>query len=318
MSEHEQPPIIIIKRITKKSAHHGGGWKIAYADFVTAMMAFFMLLWMLSMLNKYQLQGVSNYFKRPMRDLFIDNQLHNTNIPKRPAEHTEDSELAPTETTKDGHSPKENTSLLHFQLEAHNGDTAQKQVVSITPAAIKAIKEKNKNASVSPMTKEQAELYALKQKLEAAMQADPTMNQYKEHLDFKIVDDGLQINISSLKGKPMFSSGKTDFEKYAKNILQWLSGELNQSSRKITIIGHTDTEPYNEASSYSNWELSVDRANSVRRLLIDNGVDNNRIIRVQGAGSTSLLFKQDGLQPGNRRIVIIILTDKATQRFINE
>src|SRR3990167_8844893 len=104
MSDPEKPQIIVIKRITKKGGHHGGGWKIAYADFMTAMMAFFMLLWLLSMLNKFQLQGISNYFKKPMKDLFIDNQRHNTRIPKVATEHTENQELAPKKALKDGHS----------------------------------------------------------------------------------------------------------------------------------------------------------------------------------------------------------------------
>jgi chemotaxis protein MotB len=288
MSEPEKPVVIVIKRITKKNAHHGGSWKIAYADFVTAMMAFFMLMWMLSMLNKYQLQGISNYFKRPMKEIFVDH----TRIPKNVTDQTEKNELAPT----------------NLKPQINKGTVEEKP------------KDSNANSTQPLQTKgeEKAELENLKKRMEESLKTNPEINKYKELLNFKVTADGLKIEINSLKDKPMFSKGKTDFEKYASQIMQWLTNELNKSPRKITIIGHTDTDVYSASNKYSNWELSTDRANATRRLLIKSGIDKQRFIRVQGAGSSVLLLKNDGRNPANRRIEIIILSNEATSRFLSE
>ncbi|MFI4918028.1 MAG: flagellar motor protein MotB [Legionellales bacterium] len=318
MSDAEKPVVIVIKRITKKNAHHGGSWKIAYADFVTAMMAFFMLMWMLSMLNKFQLQGISNYFKKPMKNIFIGNQAHNTNIPFVPAKHTELNELAPTKTTKDGYAHKKNTAVLTYQPKDDSGTINQQKTGANVVVNSKSINHKQQGDHEHLQGKEKEELEQLKKSMEVALKADPQVNQYKDLLTFKVTDDGLKINISSLKNKPMFSTGKTDFQAYAANIMQWLTKELDKTPRKITVIGHTDTEIYNSASNYTNWELSTDRASATRRLLINAGMDKDRVLRVQGAGSSSLLFKNDGLNPANRRIEIIILSNQATERFINE
>lgn len=326
--KEEKPTIIVVKRIIKKGGHHGGSWKIAYADFVTAMMAFFMLMWMLSMLNKSQLQGISNYFKKPMKDLFIDNQVHNTNIPKVAAEHTENNELAPAKKDKDGHSLKKNTFIKRHIAKAehevgsiiskNNGESLKK-----SPGTEMNVGKSNKmlgedKAPPPDNQQEKMELQQLKDHLISAMIADPEISAYQKHLDFQITDDGLKIVIKSLAYKPMFSTGKTDFQIYAAHIIKWLSMELNKTPKKITIIGHTDTQPYEGSTQYTNWELSTDRANAVRRELIKNGVDNDRIIRVQGSGSLNLLVRKDGAHPGNRRIEIIVLTDAATSRILNQ
>lgn len=296
MSEPEKPVVIVIKRITKKNAHHGGSWKIAYADFVTAMMAFFMLMWMLSMLNKYQLQGISNYFKRPMKVLFVEH----TKIPKKITDSTEKNELAPT----------------NYKPENKNAPLDKKEKDSKTNTTQESMNKQNNPTQTKG--EEKAELEKLKKALETSLKENPEINKYKELLNFKVTEDGLKVEISSLKDKPMFSKGKTDFEKYASQIMQWLTKELNKSPRKITIIGHTDTDVYNSSQKYSNWELSADRANATRRLLIKSGMDKKRFIRVQGAGSSVLLLKNDGRNPANRRIEIIILSNEATIRFLSE
>jgi chemotaxis protein MotB len=294
MSEPEKPVVIVIKRITKKNAHHGGSWKIAYADFVTAMMAFFMLMWMLSMLNKYQLQGISNYFKRPMKEIFVEH----TQIPKKATDSTEKSELPPT----------------NAKPENKSGATDRKDK---NAKSLQELKDKQ-SPPMQTKAEEKAELEKLKKTIEDSLIANPKINQYKELLNFKVTDDGLKVEINSLKNKPMFSKGKTDFEKYASQIMQWLTNELNKSQRKITIIGHTDTDVYSGSQKYSNWELSADRANATRRLLIKSGMAKKRFIRVQGAGSSVLLLKNDGRNPANRRIEIIILSNEATARLLSE
>lgn len=342
MSDHDNKQVIVIKRITKKGGHHGGGWKIAYADFMTAMMAFFMLLWLLSMLNKFQLQGISNYFKRPMTDLFMENQLHNSIIPKVQTEHTEKSELAPRTGRKLGHSQIKNTLIKTNKSENDAAQTNSENIgitkssqhnagikgiinpkkdiaQSITggPSIDEAQKEGYPAPGKSSNETEKKELDNLKKAIEASLQHDPDLNQYQDHLNFQVTQDGLKINLYSLENQPMFTTGKTDFAHYATKIVTWLAKELNKTPRKITIIGHTDTEPYNQSSTnYSNWELSADRANATRRYLLKNGLPADKVIRVQGASSENLLIKKDGSHPANRRIEIIVLSDEALKHML--
>ena len=272
MSENENPgheqlrPII--KRIKiVKAGHHGGSWKLAYADFVTAMMAFFLLMWLLSLLNKYQLQGISSYFKKPLKDAFTqqDNTIHKST--KNPV---------------------------------ITGDVAEKSV----------------GQKKVPMTSNE-QIQALKEAMETKLNDDPKMQQYKNQLNFVVTADGLKIELHDLENKAMFSQGKTDFQEHAKKILSWLSTELNHYPNNVEIIGHTDSQPYAGTPTYSNWELSSDRANATRRSLVSSGMDPHKIMRVIGVADTELLNKSDSYDAKNRRIEIIVLTDEARKKLLN-
>lgn len=289
--EPTQRPIIIIKRIIKKPAHHGGAWKIAYADFVTAMMAFFLLMWLLSMLNKYQLMGISNYFNKPLKNVFVDNKQNDSKQKKIPDEQTKKYKLVLT----DKKIAEINAKSLGKKGGEDNTDQENKQTEQKTAA----------------------EMEQLKKQFETDLENKPELKKYKEQLTFEVMKDGLKINLRDLENKTMFSSGKSDFEKYAKPLMEWLSSEINKSKRKITIIGHTDSYAYPTDNNYSNWELSVDRANATRRVLIKYGMDKNEIIRIQGAADSIPLDKKFGGNSINRRIEIIILTNEAVQRLLN-
>jgi chemotaxis protein MotB len=275
---------IIRRMIKKKNKHHGGSWKIAYADFVTAMMAFFLLMWLLSLLNKYQLQGVSNYFKKPLTDAFTHQENTSHKASKNPTVTGEESPVTVDQlnTNKDVGTEKGNA--INKGTDITKSDAAKQA--------------------------EQMKLF-----LEKKLNDDPQMRQFKNQLNFIVTADGLKIQLHDLENKPMFTEGKTDFQEHAKKIMDWLSAELNTMPNQIMIIGHTDSQPYFGMENYSNWELSADRANATRRALIDGGMDGNKIIRVVGVADTELLNKDNSYDPKNRRIEIIVLSDEARKKL---
>ena len=313
-NEHQNhnESIVVVKKNLKKPGHHGGNWKLAYADFVTAMVAFFLLLWLLSLMDQNKLQGISNYFKKPMRDLFIENQMHDTNIPKVAADATMKSEMAPLKMDLDKRS-----------LEQHKADSeklASSSIPSISTKKLKAantpdISRKNQPKPQPSESIKQSDMENLKKQLTISFSNNQATNQHKNHLNFQVVADGLKIEIKSLENKPMFSLGDIDFNVYAKNIINWLAQELNKTNKKIMIIGHTDAQPYLNAAGHGNWELSANRANAVRSYLIKHGLNSNKIVRVQGAGDAKLLDNTNGHNPSNRRIEIIVLSDKGLKNL---
>lgn len=173
------------------------------------------------------------------------------------------------------------------------------------------------DAAKNQLTPEQlAQLQAVKKDMEAKLASVPELKQFKNQLNFIITADGLKIQLHDLENKSMFSTGKADFAKYSGQVISWLSKELNNYPNQVVIIGHTDTADYpNE--KYTNWELSADRANATRRELIKYGMDPEKIYRVVGMGEKELLDKNKGLNPSNRRIEILILSDDALKRLQN-
>lgn len=319
MEDSKNKPVIIIKKVVKKKApHHGGSWKIAYADFVTAMMAFFLLMWLLSMMNKFQLMGIANYFKKPSQNVFVDNQQNDTNVEKVPAEQTKKYELVMTqkeETPIDAKSRGSSPEMNHQKAEDGKEKTetppsVEKQLEETSPQQQQKTIEQDKG--------DKAELLQLQKRLENELKHNKELQKYQGMLSFEMMESGLKVNLKDLQNKPMFSLGKTNFETHAKHILKWLSAELNESDRKLMIIGHTDGQPYPNPAGYSNWELSADRANATRRALIKYGMSADKVVRIQGAGNTNPLNKYSKTSPINRRIEIILLTEKALKQLVKE
>ncbi len=318
-TNHDKPPIIIIKRVVKKKApHHGGAWKIAYADFVTAMMAFFLLMWLLSMLNKYQLMGISSYFNKESKHVFVENNKNDTEQPKVPIEQTKKYNLVMNSKEDTPMDAKSRGSSRMDDLKKKDASKPASTANKKEQAAAKAEDHKYETQASKKNAADKAELLKLKSKLENDLANNEIMKQYKGHLSFKMMEDGLKIDLKELENRPMFSSGKVDFERYATPILAWLSLELNQTNRRLVIIGHTDANGYPNAKLYSNWELSADRANATRRALIKYGMSTDKIIRIQGAGSAVPLDKMFNESSVNRRIEIIVLTDEALQKMLSK
>ena len=285
MSDDSQRPIIV-KRIKKTAhGHHGGAWKIAYADFVTAMMAFFLLMWLLGSTAQGDLAGISEYFKTPMK---VAMQGGSGSGDSSSVIRGGGKDL----TRKDGQAQK-------------SMDTRENKPINLQ--ATKAEFEKQ----------ELKKLHGLKERIEKAIETNPMLKQFKNQILIDITTEGLRIQIVDEKNRPMFDLGSAHMKNYTVQILQEIGKMLNEVPNRISLSGHTDATPYSSGEKgYSNWELSADRANSSRRELIAGGMAESKMLRVVGLASAVMLDDKDPNNPINRRISLIVL-NKDTEDAIS-
>src|SRR5438128_4109326 len=287
MNDETKPPIIV-KRIKKAaSRHHAGAWKIAYADFVTAMMAFFLLMWLLGSTTKGDLQGIAEYFRTPLKVA-----------------------LAGGSGSGDSSSVIQGggTDLTRSAGQVKNGER---------PAEKKLI---NLQAAQAELERIEAQrLRDLKVKVDSAIDANAALKPYKNKLRVEITADGLRVQVVDEQNRPMFDSGSAVLKEYTRDILRELAKLMNDVPNRISLSGHTDGNPYALGErGYSNWELSADRANACRRELIAGGIDEKKLIRVEGLGAAVMLDKTDPYSPINRRISIIVLNHEAEARILGD
>ncbi len=281
MSDDSQRPIIIKRKKGGHGGAHGGAWKIAYADFVTAMMAFFLLMWLLGSTTKATLEGIADYFKNPMK------------VSSRGGEGAGDA----TSVIRGG-----GLDMTKATGQVKRGGE-KKQSQSITLADAKAQQEK-------------AKLRELKDKLQKMVEGDSKLSQFKKQILIDITSEGLRIQIVDEKNRPMFDIGHDQLKPYTKDILHAIGKVLNDVPNRISLTGHTDSTPYyGGEKGYSNWELSADRANSSRRELIAGGMEEGKVLRVVGLASAVPFDKSDLLNPVNRRISVIVL-NKMTEEAL--
>ena len=280
MANEEVRPIIV-KRIKKVAGgHHGGAWKIALADMMTAMMAFFLLMWLLGSTTKGTLQGIAEYFQTPLK------------VALAGGEGSGDSSSVIKGGGKD-------LTMSEGQVKKSDAEKNKKNYSL-------------KDAEAALALADSARLKALKEKIEAVIDSNPTLKQYKKQLLLDMTTDGLRIQIVDEQNRPMFASAKADLQPYTKEILHEIGLSLNEVPNHISLSGHTDAAPYSSGDrGYSNWELSSDRANASRRELILGGMDEGKVLRVVGLSSAVLFNKDDPYDPINRRISIIVMNKAA-------
>lgn len=298
MSRDSAQPIIV-KRIKKHGhgGHHGGAWKVAYADFVTAMMAFFLMMWLVGSTTKEQKAALSEYFTAP-------SEVQGSS--PQPTQH-------PTPVQGPGGA---STSMIQFGGSL-NLETERAKKLKVEPGEAKAGKENAdqqagkavdaKTAERIARDEEQKRLEQLQMQLHAAIQASQALAPYKDQLLIDIAPEGLRIQIIDEENRPMFASGSQRLEDYSLGILTEIAHIINQVPNKISISGHTDATPYAGTPDYTNWELSADRANAARRALVLGGLLEGKVARVVGLSSAVPFFKQDPLASSNRRISIIVM-----------
>jgi chemotaxis protein MotB len=277
---------IIIKKI-KKGGHgaHGGAWKIAYADFVTAMMAFFLLMWLLGSTAEGDKKGIADYFNSPLKLSLMGG-----------ASGSGDSSSVVKGGGKD---------LTRSSGQVKAGDVeAERRTLQL-----KALKAEQKRA-------EAARLEVLKDKVEEALAASPKLAAMKSQIRLDMTRDGLRIQIVDEQNRAMFDSGSAIVKPYMRELLREIGAVLAEVPNKLTLEGHTDASPFGAGErGYSNWELSSDRANASRREINAGGLPEDRVLLVQGLASSVLFDPAAPDSPVNRRISIIVMNREAEDRL---
>jgi chemotaxis protein MotB len=238
MSTGEKRPVIIIKKKGGHGGHHGGAWKVAYADFVTAMMAFFMVMWLLNSTTKPEQEAIAGYFKDPS-----------------------------------GVGKKAGSSM------ASKGED---------------------------LTITRDDMPKLKEQLEAAMKKMPDFQKIQKNIEMTITGEGLRIELSESALGTFYDSGSAMLNKEGRDMIILLANELGQVPNNLSIEGHTDSKPYAKGGTYSNWELSTDRANAARQLMQSNGIREDQVKQVRGFADQRLRKPDAPLDPANRRISVIV------------
>lgn len=279
--EGQQP--LIIKKINKgHGGAHGGAWKVAFADFATAMMAFFMLMWLMGGTSNEQKAAISKYFQDPGGAFIGEGGANASAIdmgePKLP--------------------------------------TASEVPETLTPGGPKSESDEMAEDSEEALAKkleemEQQQLEALKENLLKMVESNAAFTDYKDQVIIDITPEGLRIQIVDKDKRPMFDSGSPQLQYYSMAILENLAKLIAQVPNRVSIVGHTDATPFSiDEGKYTNWELSADRANAARRALELGGLKASQIARVEGYSDTVLFNENDANDPINRRIAIIILKKK--------
>ncbi len=295
MSNDDLPPIIIVKKIKKVAAgHHGGAWKVAYADFVTAMMAFFLLLWLLNATTEDQKRGISDYF-----------------APASAAKTTSGSGgvLGGLTVSADGAMRSTTTPPgVSAQMPAYS-DEAAKNIENEGREAggggPEEIDEQDLEALLAE--REQNEFAKAEAQLRRAIHASPELRQLDENLIIEMTPEGMRIQIIDQAGLALFPLGSSQMFDHTRRLLQQVARVIVNLPNNLIISLHTDVTPYSSADGYGNWELSTDRANASRRMLIESGLSPDRIAKVIGKADREHLFPDDPTSPRNRRIGIVLL-----------
>ena len=241
MSDQSDQPIIIIKKIKKvHGGHHGGAWKVAYADFVTAMMAFFLVMWLVSQSEQVK-AGIGGYFRDPGMSEF---EGGTSDVPGFPGESAEESDLLSLEQT------------------------------------------------ANRIRRSLAEL--------------PELARLTEQIEVEMSTDGLRIELLESSRTSFFDTGSTTLKGDSIRLLGVIAEELGQLDNDVILEGHTDSRPFSGADSYTNWELSTERANAARRVMVQSGLRPAQIKSVRGHADTVPRIESDPFDPRNRRVSIIV------------
>jgi len=282
--ENNQP--IIVKRVKKVAGgHHGGAWKIAFADFATAMMAFFLVMWLMTSATPEQKKAISGYFQDPI------------GFTESASPYVIDLGGTPTPAPERTLNP-----------DISETPESQPDETGISTDQIETLADKM----------EQERLELLLQELQNKVEENPELQRFKDQILFEITQDGLRIQIMDAENRPMFALGSANLQPYFEDILLAMADTIRAVPNKISISGHTDAKPFAGRGDFGNWELSSNRANAARRTLVAGGYPDEQVARVVGYASSALFDREDPFNPVNRRIDIVVLTKKAQRAIEGE
>lgn len=285
---------IIVKRIKKGGGgHHGGAWKVAYADFVTAMMAFFLLLWLLNSVTQEQLEGIANHFAPISVSESTSGAGGVLGGQSMAEEGAMESASARASVTMDLAPPRAGSGGEDSESEEETGEPPAEEDLDVAEEELKR--------------REEEQFKEAEKSLREAIESVPSLRRLAKSLLIDNTPEGLRIQIVDQKGLAMFPSGGAEMYLHTRKVLELVSKVIGSMPQKLAISGHTDAVRYVSDTGYSNWELSSDRANASRRALIEMGIPFERIARVVGKAATEPLLVEDPTDARNRRLSIILL-----------
>ena len=278
MSSVNHHRVVIRRKVVQGGGgHHGGSWKIAYADFITAMFALFLVLWLLSIVPREDLKGLAEYFRMPLRVALMG---------------------GPASSVTSGAIPGGGADPLR-----DDGDVRRAQGARL-------------QAQAAAERQDRRRLESLRKKLEALIETDPVLKNFRPQLLIDMTMEGLRIQIIDNQNRPMFAVGRAQVQPYMRDILRELGPALNDLPNRISISGHTDAAQYALGEkAYSNWELSADRANASRQELVAGGMQELKIMRIMGLAASMSLVKDDPYAAVNRRISLVVLNEHTQRRI---
>ena len=296
MSDENQQPIVI-RRVNKgHAAHHGGAWKIAYADFVTAMMAFFLMMWLLGSTSDGDLKSIADFFQSPLR------------VAQQGGSGSGDSSSI---------IPGGGEDLSRAVGQVKRGEVEpQRRMINLEAArALQAVPAEADGQE----TRERARLIDMKGRLEALIEATPNLRAFKNQILIDITSEGLRIQLVDEQNRPMFDLSSAELRPHTRELLRAIGRALNDLPNRLSLSGHTDAKPFPDGErAFSNWELSANRANASRRELIAGGLDPSKIARVVGHSDTIPFNPEDAFDPSNRRISIIVMNKRTEEAVLGE
>lgn len=308
MSSNDNQQPIIVKRIKKGGAGaHGGAWKLAYADFVTAMMAFFLLMWLLGSTTKGDLKGISDFFQNPLK-LSMAGGPGSGSATSPISGGGQDLTKSIGEVAKSSYKePRRAGEIKVVPAESKLAPEASRKKMELEEA--KAVQERQ----------ERVMLQEVKAKLEAVIEASVDLRQFKKQLLLDLTSEGLRIQIVDEKNRPMFDSASAEMKPYTKVIVRAIAQVLNQVENRISISGHTDAAQFSGGErGFSNWELSANRSNTCRRELVLGGLDERKIMRVVGLASSIPMDRNDPFSAVNRRITLVVMNKRTEEAILHE
>ena len=307
-SKTERPLIIVKRKGRHGHAHHGGAWKVAYADFVTAMMAFFLVMWRVTAVSKDQRAAIFDYFKNPSMEPGKSAKPAPGQMGPGGASTSPINLHGGLDAIRTRASP-----VVDFGATAAPAPMRRDQTADGAASAGAQAGQDGKQTSEKQQALEHKQLESLMAELREAVNKSQALQPFKDQLLLDITPEGVRIQIVDAQNRPMFDVGSARLRDYTTAILHELAPYLDSVPNRISLTGHTDIRPYPSTNGYTNWELSADRANAARRALTAGGLPDEKVSRVVGLSSSVLFDKADPQNPINRRISIVVMTKQAEE-----